>query len=851
MANKIINVMALTQSKWWWKLGITGLLVIVGVVAAFRKCAFAQVIPDRTLGAERSVVTHNVMNNDLPSEQISGGARRQANLFHSFQEFSVSEGQRVYFTNPAGIENILIRVTGNNSSNIFGKLGVSGGNANLFLINPNGIIFGPHASLDVKGSFVATTANAIQFNNQGFFNASAPNVPPLLTVNPSALLFNQLAVRSINSYSVEPAGQLLEDTSGTLTPLFGLKVANGQSLLLVGGNVSLDSGGLNALGGRVELGGLAGVGTVGLNVDGNNLHLSYPAGVQRADVSLTNRARVDASGESGGNILVQGRRVTLAGGSQIVTTTLGAAPGGTLAVTTSDSVELSGVPKYGANLATQTLGNGKAGDIKIDTQRLLVKDGAQVSTATIANGLGGQLTVTAPVSVELIGTSPNNNSVISSLISSTVATGDAGNITINTGRLLIQDGAAISAESSAIEGVPGSNATIATGRGGNLTLIAPESVELRNGALYTDTLGSGDAGDITIKTGRLLVQDGGNVSTATSGQGKGGNLTINAPKSVELIRIGKDFKGNNLPNLSAEAQDGSTGSAGKLTIATGKLIVRDGAEVAVSSKGTRAAGNLELISPSVLMDNGTFSAETTAGQGNINLASQNLVLRRGSNITTSATGIATGGNITIKTDVLTALENSDISANADKGPGGRVKINASGIFGTEFRQQPTPESDITATSTLGPKFSGTVQINTLGINPSFGLVTLPVQPVDVTRLISQGCLADVGSRGSKFIVTGRGGLPPNPSEPLSSDAVWSDTRLLATTVKKHHEKTVEAPKPSTPAAVPMVPATGWVFNGKGEVTLIASAPTEPLQIPWLTPTTCDPLVHFLQHNPLT
>jgi hypothetical protein len=107
--------------------------------------------------------------------------------------------------------------------------------------------------------------------------------------------------------------------------------------------------------------------------------------------------------------------------------------------------------------------------------------------------------------------------------------------------------------------------------------------------------------------------------------------------------------------------------------------------------------------------------------------------------------------------------------------------------------------------------------------------------VNRKSLLVSTCLT---SGESQFIVTGRGGLPPNPSEPLSSDAVWSDTRLLATTLKKHHEKTVCAPKPSTPAAVPIVPATGWVFNGKGEVTLTASAPTESLQIPWITPATC-------------
>ncbi|MBV8887668.1 MAG: hypothetical protein JO235_27245 [Chroococcidiopsidaceae cyanobacterium CP_BM_RX_35] len=162
------------------------------------------------------------------------------------------------------------------------------------------------------------------------------------------------------------------------------------------------------------------------------------------------------------------------------------------------------------------------------------------------------------------------------------------------------------------------NTTIGTGRGGNVTVIAPESVELKNGVLNTETYGTGDAGEITIRAGRLLIQDGGNVSTATYAQGKGGDLLINAPESVELIGIGKDFEGKNLANLSAKAQDSSTGPAGNLMIATGKLIVRDGAQVAVSSQGTGAAGNLKITSPSIFLDNGSLDATTTAGQGNVN-----------------------------------------------------------------------------------------------------------------------------------------------------------------------------------------------------------------------------------------
>lgn len=159
------------------RFGLLGGLVVKLGVGIFLSPVSAQIIPDATLGTENSRVTEGVDIN-----RIDGGAARGANLFHSFQEFNVLDGQQVYFANPAGIENILSRVTGGNGSDILGTLGVLG-NANLFLVNPNGILFGSNAQLDVAGSFVASTASSFQFPDGSEFSATNPAAPPLLTVN--------------------------------------------------------------------------------------------------------------------------------------------------------------------------------------------------------------------------------------------------------------------------------------------------------------------------------------------------------------------------------------------------------------------------------------------------------------------------------------------------------------------------------------------------------------------------------------------------------------------------------------------------------------------------------------------
>jgi filamentous hemagglutinin family protein len=272
---------------------LLGSLTVSGILIFSHNQVLAQVTPDNTLGDESSVVN----TRDATNESIDGGAIRGQNLFHSFEEFNVDAGRGVYFANPEAINNIFSRVTGNNVSNILGTLGVDGA-ANLFLINPNGIVFGEGASLDVQGSFAATTADGIEFGEQGFFGVSNPESPKLLTINPSAYLFNQVA-----------PGAIANNSRVTINNIpVGLIVDAGKSLSLVGGDINLNGGIVNALGGKVDLGGLAAAGTIGINNDGS---LSFPNNVARADVFLSKGAFVNVSAIGGGAININANDLKL------------------------------------------------------------------------------------------------------------------------------------------------------------------------------------------------------------------------------------------------------------------------------------------------------------------------------------------------------------------------------------------------------------------------------------------------------------------------------------------------------------------------------------------------------------
>jgi large exoprotein involved in heme utilization and adhesion len=365
----------------------------------------------------------------------------------------------------------------------------------------------------------------------------------------------------------------------------------------------------------------------------------------------------------------------------------------------------------------------------------------------------------------------------------------------------------------------------ATGNGGTLT-IDTQNLSVREGAqILAATFGQGDGGNLTVDTQNLLVREIAEIFTGTFGNGDGGNLTVTA-NDVEVDR----------GLLGASALGASTGRAGTLTVNAENLTVRDGAIIDVRSQTSEPAGNLEINAPFILLDNqASLNAETTAGQGNIILNTSDLRLRNNSSITTNATGEATGGNIEINTDNLIAIENSDISANADQAFGGQVIINADAIFGTQFRQQQTGASDITATSELGASFSGTVELNS-EIDPAQGLVDLPQSVVDPAALIAQDpCIQ---GRDSSFIITGRGGIAPDPTQALSAiqGLVEWESLLIEPVTSQPHSSTQIPQQQSQKRdnnrddypvdSRTIVPARGWIRNEKGEVILVSYDPTK-------------------------
>jgi len=750
------------RSNLIWLAGSIGL-----GLGAFNCPTHGQIVPDDTLGSEASVVT----TVDPFTDRVDGGAVRGDNLFHSFQDFNIGDGRTVNFSHPAAVDNILTRVTGGNVSEILGTLGVLG-DANLFLLNPNGIVFGPNARLNLNGSFVATTADRFSFPNGYEFSATNPDTPPLLTVNvPLGLQFGgnpgAISVSGSGFGFISESG--FPDTSPENQQAFvsnsnGLQVMEGRTLGLVGGDLDVNGGLFEASAGRIELGSVAAGETVALTPTDLGWILGYDTVEQFGNIRIAGQSALFASGEGGGEIQIWGSEIDIAGESSVLADTLGSEDGSGINIY-ADRLNLrEGSFAYAE---TWSPSGGSAGDVSVVANTLDVRDGSTLSSSTWGEGDGGAV------------------------------------------RLDVTD-----------------------------TLVfASNSPEGASSAIFANVedSGIGNAGDVSITANRVEIRDGAQLTATIWGEGDGGTIEVDATDTVLFSGSTPDnqFGSGAFTSVaySERRNVAGRGNAGSVIITANRVEVRDSAQLFSNHKNPAnpdsTAGDVIVRAEFVqLSDDAEISADTQGRGGNVQIDAGTTILRHGSRIQTNAEGPFPAGNITIDTDTLTALENSDITANARDAAGGQVTINTQGIFGTQFRNRLTPESDITATSALGSSFGGTVELNTPDIDTAAGLVSLSANPVDAASVLSTDPCAT--GRNSAFYITGRGGLPQIPDAVFPTTATWVDLQDVAEVDEEEtsDDRTSFASAVRSiidrPETTPLVEARDWYVNAEGQVVLTAS-----------------------------
>lgn len=779
----------LATETWWFRVACTFPFIAGSAV-------HGQVVLDGKFGSG-SVAGPNY---NITSQM---GRVRGNNLFHSFSQFDIASGEVARFTGPANIQNILSRVTGGNPSSINGTIRSEISGANLFLLNPSGIIFGPNAAIDVSGSFAASTANYLKLADGARFVAS-------LDADDSGL--STAPVSAFGFLSDAPASITVDHST--------LQGSPDGRFSLVGGDIRLDGATIESGGGQIQLASVRTAGELPADLgalSGADFKATFS---QQGQIVLENSARVDASGDGGGRIVIRGGSLlvdnsviqsntegagtgqgidvavggdlTLVNGGQINSvSTSGVGAGGDIAID-AQAVRLDGggltdenfnpLTQISTSSGDPILGGGAAqgGDISIDAGRVELVNSAQISSATYGAGDAGRIEINAD-SVFLDALLMTPTQINANTWQQTAGGGSAGDIVINANRLEMQNGATVLA-ASAGSGQAGrvnitsdtinlrSGSIITAGafgsaNGGDVHVTARElnldgyvaefGIDLPTGiqAVTTSDLDPATGGNLHINVDRLSLDHGGSIFTTSIGLGAAGNIEVTAGK-ISLAH-GSSIRSESL----------ASGTAGTIDVeSAGNITLRSGSSINTSAPFS-SGGDIRITAGrEIHLENSQITASAGLDGGNITLAAPDLISLLHSTVTAEAdstgSGFGNGGNLSID-PVFLLLNDSALISRSSFGNGGNITIVANYFF-QSF-------GVIDASAPFG--LPGTVTVTAPEVDVSGVLIGLPGTLVDVNSLLRPDCAVRLAGDISSFTVLGQGGLPLQPGGFIPSGLV--------------------------------------------------------------------------------
>ncbi len=676
-------------------------LVVIGLMAA---CSLqAEITTDGSVGPAL----------ELPGPDFEIGAelgqQQGGNLFHSFGRFNVHEGESATFSGPDSVNNVIGRVTGGSPSEIHGTLRSTLPNADLYLANPAGMMFGENARLDVQGSFHATTADSIQFTDGTEFHTGHPGQSNFTSAAPSAFGFLDDA----------PAHLAVQGSR--------LQTPEGKTLSLSGGDIRIEQAEITAPAGELVISGFDGPGeltrtdatpeTPGGDLIMRDSVLSVSGRGGGAAWIRGGRFELDRSliqadtlgGQDGRGISVQVESLRAGGGSRLTAHTFGPGKGGDIEFHARGAVEFDGneISEYGGLLAhsgheTEPEAGG-GGALRFSAGELRLRDEAVLETVTFGSARGGDIHARVAGKVRLGGENEFSEGGISAV---TIGTGDAGDVMLEAGQVELLAGGILWSGGNPGSSGDGGELTVVTdslnmapesyissggveGDGGALTIRAADNARIEGGIITTTAMGDGDSETLTLETGKLEVLQGGIISASTYGRGKGGDIVIDAHEATRIV--GKDSRRGS-PSSSISTSSDGAGEAGNINLTTGRLEVLHGAYIDTSAYDQGRGGDLNIrVSGDVRIsgENNIISSAiqaTALGRGdagNITLQAANVEVSNGGTITVLTGGEGQGGNLRIKADDLIRIKGggrqyvSSIDAiSLDSGNAGDLSLRA-------------------------------------------------------------------------------------------------------------------------------------------------------------------------------
>ncbi len=618
----------------------------------------AQIVTDGTMGPPISLSGPDAV---IPQ---SLGTLEGSNLFHSFRTFAIPSGESATFTGSDDIANVISRVTGGEVSYIDGLLRSEVGRADFFFINPSGVVLGPNAEVHVPASFHVSTAHELRFQDGSVFSAAAPGSSTLTQAPPTAFGF-----LGTQRAGIEINGSVLEFAPGAMVSISGGDIAmrgefgKRSSVYSPQGAIEMTAVGDESM--VIPLDDTAWPQAVGqLVMDKAHLCVSGDGGgyiALNAGSALIRGNSIVESDNTGSREALEGIRMTIADrleisdGSEIGSDVYGDGQGGVVWVSVGGTMQVSE-----SDVSSSTFARGHAGDVLIEAGELVLESTTVGDRSTFVGGLAREESQgnAGTVSIFVDGlTRISNGSIVSS---STFARGNAGDILVFTGELLI-DGMG----NNQITGIIGRAETGSEGSAGSVHIIADGAIQILDGAVISSsTFARGNAGSVFVLSNKLMVD------------GKGSEL---------------------LSGIVSAAQSGSQGHAGKVDIAVdGPMQLFDGAVITSSTFADGDAGEVWVRAGELLIDgmgSGKFTGIASQAEKNsqgrafiIRIVVDGLThLRNGAVITSSTFAQGHAGGVIVQTGDLilegTKKGYADIAgvAGADsQGDAGLVLIMAEG-----------------------------------------------------------------------------------------------------------------------------------------------------------------------------
>jgi len=610
----------------------------------------AEIILDGSLGATDPI--------QGPDYQIPHNVGKQvgANLFHSFGTFNINTHESATFTGPDSIDNIISRVTGGQFSWIDGLIRSEISNANFYLLNPAGVVFGPNSSIDIDGSFHISTADYLTFGEDHYY------------VDPS----------QISSFSAQQpdAFGFSGDNPSKISIEGYLGVSENQVLSVIGGEIEIKSGAkISAPHGRINV--------VGVQSNGEIKPVEQDVEMtdfSMANVNLSEQALIDVSGAGSGNVFIRcgdlllnnsviagvtqkdmdggqinilANNVSLLNGAYIKTNTEGSGYGGSLYINANDTILFSGDDQI-TYIFSNSLENatGNAGNIHLNANRILYQDGACIYSESMGKGNGGNINIKASGDIQFSGSSE----IVFFTRSPNIDAGDAGKLTIEANNISFLGGAHIG------------SGTMGPGKGGEVNIRAHETLlfhgEDANGlcsriiSASMSELSDGETGSINIHAKNLVFNNGSYILSSTESSGQCGDIHLVADEELLFSGIGSHKYGSNI-DISTSSSKHDAGNAAKLDIEANNILFIDGAYITSETKGSGNSGDINLMAYETILfygedNNGNCShinskseSKFTGDAGNARINAKNILFKDGSFINSSTNSAGHGGDVHI------------------------------------------------------------------------------------------------------------------------------------------------------------------------------------------------------------